>query len=184
MICRLLVSKAEMDVSVASGGRLLVDQLASDRAHLLGGAARDAFLVKHPDVADALAAINAGDRAWAGRQRPDTNSEFERLRSKIEHLVGEQVIRDAVRDSVLHLQEDLHAAELVVHAEVHADQVAELRDALVATDLLGQAKGILMVTLGCSAALATDALSKRAALERRSVVEIAADITAHVAGHA
>jgi AmiR/NasT family two-component response regulator len=56
--------------------------------------------------------------------------------------------------------------------------IANLKIALEGRDIIGQAKGILMSTLGCTADEAFDILAQLSQSENRKVAEIAADIAA------
>jgi AmiR/NasT family two-component response regulator len=78
---------------------------------------------------------------------------------------------------ILHL-EGVQAAEIERVEGVRAVEVANLNLALASRDLIGQAKGILMVTLGCAADEAFAWMVTQSQHENRKVTAIAADIVA------
>ena len=93
-------------------------------------------------------------------------SDVRALRAEIERLLAAALESDAK-----------HAAEIQQLREVQ-DDVANLRLALESRDLIGQAKGVLMATLGCSADEAFALITTQSQQENRKVVAIAADIVA------
>jgi AmiR/NasT family two-component response regulator len=77
------------------------------------------------------------------------------------------------------LQSDLNHAAAIKHLqEVQVDEVANLKRALDSRDLIGQAKGVLMVTFGCSADEAFALMATQSQHENRKVVAVAVDIVA------
>ena len=73
-------------------------------------------------------------------------------------------------------ESDLHA-----EADPRDILIANLRIALAGRDIIGQAKGIIMCHLGCTADEAFQRLVEQSQSEHRKVVEIAAEIAARTA---
>jgi AmiR/NasT family two-component response regulator len=74
------------------------------------------------------------------------------------------------------LQRDInHAAEIPHLEEAQADEVTNLHLALESRDLIGQAKGVLMATFGCSAEEVFALIATQSQQENRKV---AAEIVA------
>ena len=97
-----------------------------------------------------------------------SDAEVRGLRKEIERLLA------AV------LQSDLsHAAEIGMLEELYAVNFANLRLALKSQDVIEQAKGVIMATLGCSAADADALLVTRSQQENREMLDIATQITSH-----
>ena len=74
-----------------------------------------------------------------------------------------------------------HAAHLAKSEEVEAEHLADidhLKQALATRDVIGQAKGVLMATLGCTADEAFALLVKQSQHEHRKLAEVAAEIAA------
>ena len=67
----------------------------------------------------------------------------------------------------------------VQHA--HDEEVANLEVALESRDIIGQAKGIIMVTMHCDADRAFQLLVTQSQAENRKLVDVAGEIAAHVA---
>jgi AmiR/NasT family two-component response regulator len=59
-------------------------------------------------------------------------------------------------------------------------QVANMEAALASRDIIGQAKGIIMVTKHCDADAAFELLAAQSQAEHRKLVEVADEIVAHV----
>jgi AmiR/NasT family two-component response regulator len=59
------------------------------------------------------------------------------------------------------------------------EQVENLQRALESRDMIGQAKGILMATAGCSAEAAFDLLRQQSQHQNIKIVELAAEVVAH-----
>jgi AmiR/NasT family two-component response regulator len=102
--------------------------------------------------------------------------------AEIKHLEEAQAaellhIVEAQAAEILHL-EGVQAAEIERLEDVQAVEVANLNLALASRDLIGQAKGILMATLGCSADEAFALIVTQSQHENRKVTAIAADIVA------
>jgi AmiR/NasT family two-component response regulator len=84
--------------------------------------------------------------------------------------------------------EQLHEEELLALADVAAveatrlkaalDDVENLKKALASRDVIGQAKGVIMAAMGCSADTAFELLSQTSQNENRKLVEVAREIAA------
>jgi hypothetical protein len=123
-----------------------------------------------------------------------TSDDIRSLRDEITRLLAAAAQADVDNAEALRVAEAAHQAEIAElvamtqratnsQAERTADrehdyevQVANLRLALESRDLIGQAKGVLMVTKRCTADQAFAMLVKQSQHENRKVVEIAADI--------
>jgi AmiR/NasT family two-component response regulator len=91
-----------------------------------------------------------------------------------EHEQLQKVLHDAQQT-----QADL--ADLALRAqEAHDTEMGGMERALASRDLIGQAKGIIMVTLHCDADHAFRLLVDQSQHENRKVVDIAAEITERV----
>jgi AmiR/NasT family two-component response regulator len=69
-------------------------------------------------------------------------------------------------------------SELQVEADPRDILIANLRIALEGRDIIGQAKGVIMSSAGCTADEAFDRLVEQSQRENRKVVDIAAEIAA------
>jgi AmiR/NasT family two-component response regulator len=128
----------------------------------------------HGDV-DALRAEIT--RLLAAALKSDTNHAAE-----IKHLEEVQAaeikhLSESQADEIKHLEES--QADEIKHLEgVQAAEVTNLNLALASRDLIGQAKGVLMATLRCSADEAFALMVTQSQHENRKIVAVAADITA------
>ena len=91
-----------------------------------------------------------------------------------------QGLRDEVqRLLAAALQSDIdHAAEIARLAELTATDLADFERALASRDLIGQAKGVIMSALGCSADEAFVLIVKQSQHENRKVHDLAGEIAA------
>ena len=78
-------------------------------------------------------------------------------------------------------RDELHLQELQRRAELHAHELEIVREALETRDIIGQAKGVIMVALSCSPDEAFQLLRKQSQHENRKVVEVAADVARRAA---
>jgi hypothetical protein len=117
-----------------------------------------------------LATALAARSAHAGElQRLD-----ERHAAELARLDEQHVAESGRRD-------ELHVAEMARRDQLHIDELELFAAALESRDTIGQAKGIIMVTVGCSADEAFKLLRDQSQHENRKLVEIAADITGRAA---
>ena len=70
----------------------------------------------------------------------------------------------------------LHDAEIALLHRAREFDAEHVASALASRELVGQAKGILMVTMGCTAARAFEILRIQSQHENRKLVEVAAEI--------
>lgn len=115
-------------------------------------------------------------------------SELELLRSEIGRLVAAAVQAEIDHVEARRVAESEHDAELatlVEAAQRTADQVTadgvhieHLHRALQSRDVIGQAKGVLMVTMRCAADQAFAMLVKQSQHENRKLVDVAGDVVA------
>jgi two-component system, response regulator / RNA-binding antiterminator len=105
---------------------------------------------------------------------------MEVLRDEIERLLAAALQSDADHDAATATAQQSHDAEMADSQHAHDAHIANM-DATIATrDLIGQAKGIIMASLGCSPDHAFELLVKQSQAENRKLVDIAAGITAQV----
>jgi AmiR/NasT family two-component response regulator len=108
------------------------------------------------------------------------------LRDQIERLLADALRSDLEHLDAMAVARKLHATELLAMADVADLDTTKLRDALaevetlkhaLATrDTIGQAKGVLVATLGCSPDKAFGLLVHQSQHENRKVSEIASEI--------
>ena len=113
------------------------------------------------------------------------------LRDEIERLLAAALRSDADNDAATATaQQDHdaataaaqqgHDAEMADSQHAHDSHIANMDAAIATRDLIGQAKGIIMASLGCSPDDAFELLVKQSQAENRKLVDIAAGITAQV----
>jgi len=124
---------------------------------------------------------------------PDHIAELQALRDEITRCLA-----DALRAENAHLveiagmandadradkQHDSDIIDLIDEVErvegLHTEHVENLERALESRDLIGQAKGVIMLTTRCSADRAFELLVKQSQFENRKVIDLAAEITNH-----
>jgi hypothetical protein len=113
------------------------------------------------------------------------------LREDIERLLAAALQSDLDHLSAMAETREVQSRELLALADLVDVDIAKLRGAaaeietlkaaLVTRDVIGQAKGILMVTLRCSAEKAFALLTKQSQHENRKLHDIAAEIAARAA---
>lgn len=86
-------------------------------------------------------------------------------------------VRDEHGDELAALQAR-HDEDVVARDAAHGAEVDQLHAALASRDLIGQAKGILMAAMRCTADEAFALLVKQSQAENRKIVEIAAELAA------
>jgi hypothetical protein len=115
------------------------------------------------------------------------DTELLALRDEIGRLLAAALNRETEfteslqRRDELHLAEterrdELHVAELGRRDQLHVDEMALLAAAIESRDTIGQAKGVIMVTMGCSADEAFQLLREQSQHENRKVADVAAEI--------
>ena len=133
-------------------------------------------------------AVATDQRTHCARDRLDSNvtkrhnapvsDEAAYLRSEVERLVAAALKSDGDHQAEIAWLEDHHEAELDRIEELNEQDSAHLREAMAKRDLIGQAKGVLMATLGCSADEAVGLLVKQSQAENRKLYDLAAEVTA------
>ena len=73
-----------------------------------------------------------------------------------------------------------HDAEMADSQHAHEAHIANMDAAIATRDLIGQAKGIIMASLGCTPDHAFELLVKQSQPRIASLIDIAAGITAQV----
>ena len=117
--------------------------------------------------------------------------DLEALRAEVERLLAAALASDELHVDELRQRDSDHAAndarrdhdhevELRLHDEQHEFDVANLRQALESRDVIGQAKGIIMATMWCTADYAFNLLKQQSQAENRKLTEIAAEIASRV----
>ena len=115
------------------------------------------------------------------------DDEIRALREEIERLLAAALKKDTNHEDELTRRDDLHVAETErrdeFHVEemklaqhLHDEQTANLERALDSRDLIGQAKGVIIVTVGCSSDDAFRLLRDQSQHENRKLVDVAAEI--------
>jgi hypothetical protein len=118
-----------------------------------------------------------------------TNDDIEiaQLRAEVERLLAAALHSNAKHDAemerrdTMHIAEtqrrdELHMDELGRRDQLHVDEMAVLAAAIESRDTIGQAKGVIIVTMGCTADEAFILLKDQSQHENRKVVEVAAEI--------
>jgi hypothetical protein len=132
------------------------------------------------------------ERLLAAALRKDTNHDAELQRRDVLHL-AETERRDKLHEAEIQRRDDVHVSECERRDEshitevgrrdqLHVDEMALLATAIESRDTIGQAKGVIMVTLGCSAHEAFRLLKEQSQHENRKIVEIAAEIAQRAQG--
>ena len=89
--------------------------------------------------------------------------------------------RDELHIAETERRDQLHLRELTRRDDVHAHEMDMIREALETRDLIGQAKGVIMATLSCSADEAFHLLRQQSQHENRKLAAVAADIARRAA---
>jgi hypothetical protein len=99
------------------------------------------------------------------------------LQSTEDHLADTRR-RDELHVDEIDRRDDLHLREIDRRNVLHAEEQAQLVIALANRDVIGQAKGVIMSSLGCTADTAYALLVKQSQHENRKLYDIATDIAA------
>ena len=85
-------------------------------------------------------------------------------------------------DELYRLRDEVErlAGEIARLAAEHQMQVSNLERAVASRDLIGQAKGIIMATLGCTAEEAFSTLTDRSQHQNRKLIDVASDVVTGV----
>ena len=110
----------------------------------------------------------------------DDAGELLRLRREVKALLAAGLDRNHA-DAV---EADRALAEAVRVDGLHGAQIEHLQSALATRDLIGQAKGVIMATMHCSADDAFKLLVSQSQHQNRKLVAIAGEIAARAAGTA
>ena len=102
------------------------------------------------------------------------------MRAEIERLLAAALQADVDHETATEKAQLGHEAEMMDASLTHDVQMAHMAAALATRDLIGQAKGIIMASLGCSPDDAFALLVKQSQAENRKIVDIAAGITSQV----
>ena len=119
---------------------------------------------------------------------------LEDLRIEIERLLSAALASDERHEAELERRDLLHVAETARRDQLHVDEMqrrddlhthemALIREALETRDIIGQAKGIIMAAMSCSADQAFHLLRQQSQHENRKLVEVAIEIAERPAMH-
>ena len=110
------------------------------------------------------------------------------LREELERMLADALQSHNDHVAAMADARELHSQEMLALADVIDADIAELRAAaaeietlkaaLATRDVIGQAKGVLVATLGCSPDKAFALLVQQSQHENRKVSEISSEITA------
>ena len=117
----------------------------------------------------------------AERRHADQLRDAEQRHTAAARRADEAHIADMERRDELHVAEtsrrdELHVDELRRRDEMYASDTANLRQALESRDLIGQAKGIVMATMLCSADEAFAILRQQSQHENIKLVDVATEV--------
>jgi hypothetical protein len=90
--------------------------------------------------------------------------------------VAEMDRRDELHISETQRRDVLHHDELQRRHDSFEQEVLTIREALETRDLIGQAKGIIMASIGCDADEAFELLRRQSQAENRKLNDVAAGI--------
>ena len=112
--------------------------------------------------------------------RDDLQQEIRRLLAAAldadEAHLAEMGRRDALHVAETERRDVLHLGEMTRRQDAFDHELATIREALETRDVIGQAKGIIMATMRCSADEAYVLLKKQSQAENRKLHEVAATI--------
>jgi phage terminase small subunit len=111
-------------------------------------------------------------------ERPDEG--VDSLRAEVAALLAAALRTDEVHEGQMTDAQTLHDGETAAATAAHDHEVDGLQHALASRDMIGQAKGVIMAALHCSADEAFALLVKQSQAENRKLTDIAVDITANV----
>ena len=122
--------------------------------------------------------------ADALRVASETRSETERVQHAHDDELAdmgkahnsEMANAQRVYDEDLEQLQLLHNGEMAALRHTSDDNVANMRAALESRDVIGQAKGVIMVTMQCTADKAFQLLVAQSQAENRKLVEVAAEV--------
>ena len=118
----------------------------------------------------------------------DSELEFASLRMEIRDLlaaalelddlhVQEETRRDEMHVGEIDRRDELHLAEMGRREDLHAHELELIQAALQTRDQIGQAKGIIMASMRCSADEAFRLLTKQSQAENRKLIDVAIELT-------
>ena len=125
-------------------------------------------------------ALRDDRRHLADTERRDEHHLHELERRDELHL-DETAARDRAHLEETAAREDAHLRELRARSDLSSQQLENLRLALQSRDLMGQAKGVIMASRGCSSNEAFQLIVKQSQHENRTATEVAAEIVDRVA---
>ena len=140
--------------------RLLAQALRDDERHAAEVERRDQLHLSELERHDErhLAETEARDRLH-----------LRELEARDDRHVAETVARDSI-----------HVRELEARDELHAQELETIRRALETRDLIGQANGVIMASMGCSPDESFMLMVKQSQHENRKLTDVAAEIVQRV----
>lgn len=93
-----------------------------------------------------------------------------------DHHEAEMERRDQLHVAEVDRRDQLHVDEMQRRDDLHAHELELIREALETRDLIGQAKGIIMSSMGCSSDEAFRLLRQQSQYENRKLVDIAGEV--------
>jgi hypothetical protein len=127
------------------------------------------------DETERQALRNEIERLLAAALNKDANHDAEMHRRDEVHI-AETERRDKLHHAEMQRRDELHVAELGRRDQLHMDEMALFAAALESRDTIGQAKGVIMVTMRCTADEAFRLLKEQSQHQNRKLVEVAAEI--------
>jgi hypothetical protein len=120
-------------------------------------------------------ALRDDERHAAEVERRDQLHLSELERRDQRHL-EETEARDKLHVAETVARDSMHVRELEARDELHAQELETIRRALETRDLIGQAKGVIMASMGCSPDESFMLIVKQSQHENRKVTDVAAEI--------
>lgn len=111
----------------------------------------------------------------------DDKRHLDDMERRDEHHLHELERRDELHLDETAARDRAHLRELETRSDLNARRFENLRRALESRDLIGQAKGVIMASMGCSSDEAFQLIVKQSQHENRKATEVAAEIVQRVA---
>jgi hypothetical protein len=123
-----------------------------------------------------LAAALASERRHEAELAQRDDNHAAELAQRNHNHAADTERRSRQHEDELREHDQQHAAELEDEIAHHQTDVTNLQQAVQSRDLIGQAKGIIMATMRCTADEAFALLTRQSQAENRKISEIAAEI--------
>ena len=106
-------------------------------------------------------------------------NDLRQLQARIRTLLADALQSATDLDEMTRMRDAIEVKDADRRDVLHAEEQAHIAMALDHRDVVGQAKGIIMSSLGCSADTAFGLLVHQSQRENRKVYEVAVEIIAH-----